>query len=122
MFGTFLEFQSQSELETAAAKDSLIARLEATITAKNAQIAELKLRPTLEQIQDLRAGSLIFEADTANRTVKLDFKFEKTENLQNWQPLTMADGGILTRSGDGGTVTRILPLKDGKKIVRITLE
>ena len=81
---------------------------QASIEEKDQQIAELSQRPTLEQIQDARAGSLVFRADEATNAVTLEFEIQSSENLQDWvaQP---------------ETVTATVPLDADKKFVRIAL-
>ena len=81
---------------------------QASIEEKDQQIAELSQRPTLEQVQDARAGSLVFRADEETNAVTLEFEIQSSENLQDWvaQP---------------ETVTATVPLDAEKKFVRIAL-
>ncbi len=81
---------------------------QASIEEKDQQIAELSQRPTLEQVQDARAGSLVFRADEETNSVTLEFEIQSSENLQDWvaQP---------------ETVTATVPLDAEKKFVRIAL-
>ncbi len=81
---------------------------QASIEEKDQQIAELSQRPTLEQVQDARAGSLVFRADEETNTVTLEFEIQSSENLQDWvaQP---------------EKVTATVPLDAEKKFVRIAL-
>ena len=82
--------------------------LQASIEEKDQQIAELSQRPTLEEVQDARAGSLVFRADKETNAVTLEFEIQSSENLQDWvaQP---------------ETVTATVPLDAEKKFVRIAL-
>ena len=81
---------------------------QASIEEKDQQIAELSQRPTLEQVQDARAGSLVFRADEETNVVTLEFEIQSSENLQDWvaQP---------------EKVTATVPLDAEKKFVRIAL-
>ena len=81
---------------------------QASIEEKDQQIAELSQRPTLKEVQDARAGSLVFRADKETNAVTLEFEIQSSENLQDWvaQP---------------ETVTATVPLDAEKKFVRITL-
>ena len=81
---------------------------QASIEEKDQQIAELSQRPTLEQVQDARAGSLVFRADEETNAVTLEFEIQSSENLQDWvaQP---------------EKVTATVPLDAEKKFVRIAL-
>ena len=81
---------------------------QASIEEKDQQIAELSQRPTIEEVQDARAGSLVFRADKETNAVTLEFEIQSSENLQDWvaQP---------------ETVTATVPLDAEKKFVRITL-
>ncbi len=81
---------------------------QASIEEKDQQIAELSQRPTLEEVQDARAGSLVFRADEETNAVTLEFEIQSSENLQDWvaQP---------------EKVTATVPLDAEKKFVRIAL-
>ena len=81
---------------------------QASIEEKDQQIAELSQRPTLAEVQDARAGSLVFRADEETNSVTLEFEIQSSENLQDWvaQP---------------ETVTATVPLDAEKKFVRIAL-
>ena len=92
--------------------DPRIAELEAQLAAVTAErdvaISERDARPTLEEVQDARAGSLVFRADEETNSVTLEFEIQSSENLQDWvaQP---------------ETVTATVPLDAEKKFVRIAL-
>ena len=105
-----------SELKTMMAAVSVqlqqlntqLGELQASIDEKDEQIAELSQRPTLEEIQDARTGSLVFRADQKTNLVTLDFEVQVSENLQDW-------------TAQPERVTATLPLDAGKKFVRIAL-
>ena len=82
--------------------------LQASMEEKDQKIAELSQRPTLEEVQDARAGSLVFRANEKTNAVTLEFEIESSENLQDWiaQP---------------ETVTATVPLNTEKKFFRIAL-
>ena len=81
---------------------------QASIEEKDQQIAELSQRPTLAEVQDARAGSLVFRANEETNVVTLEFEIQSSENLQDWvaQP---------------EKVTATVPLDAEKKFVRIAL-
>ncbi len=81
---------------------------QASIEEKDQQIAELSQRPTLEEVQDARTGSLVFRSDEETNAVILEFEIQSSENLQDWvaQP---------------EKVTATVPLDAEKKFVRIAL-
>ena len=85
-----------------------IAELEKLLAQKDAQIAELSGRPTLEQLQDARTGSLLLSADQETSVVTLEFDIQESDNLRDW----------VSRPEK---ITATLPLAEGKKFVRIAL-
>ena len=88
--------------------NAILDNRQASIEERDQQIAELSQRPTLEQVQDARAGSLVFRADEETNSVTLEFEIQSSENLQDWvaQP---------------EKVTATVPLDTEKKCVRIAL-
>ena len=114
----------QTEL---AEKDAKIISLEDRMTALEAQvallanagaiqqlqeqIAELSQRPTLEEVRDARAGSVVLTADRENNEVTLNLRVEETDDLKqgNW---TIAEGGDLKLT---------LALAGDKRFMRIAL-
>ena len=80
---------------------------QASIAERDQQIAELSQRPTLEQVQDARAGSLVFRADEGANLLDLRFFIQSSENLQDWE---------IT-----GECNFLLPMDTGKKFLRIAL-
>ena len=85
-----------------------LAALRTSLAERDEEIAELSQRPTLEQVQDARAGSLVFSVGEDGNTVQLEFQIQESENLRDWT--TRAEG-----------VTAALPLNAEKKFVRIAL-
>ncbi len=114
----------QTEL---AEKDAKITSLEDRMTSLEAQvallanagaiqhlqeqIAELSQRPTLEEVRDVRAGSVVLTADRENNEVTLNLRVEETDDLKqgNW---TIAEGGDLKLT---------FALAGDKRFMRITL-
>ena len=82
--------------------------LQASLDEKDAQIAELSGRPTLEQLQDARTGSLLLSADQETSVVTLEFDIQESDNLRDW----------VSRPEK---ITATFPLAEGKKFVRIAL-
>ena len=72
-----------------------------------AAISERDARPTLEEVQDARAGSLVFRADEGANLLDLRFFIQSSENLQDWE---------IT-----GECNFLLPMDTGKKFLRIAL-
>ena len=75
------------------------------------QITELSQRPTLEEVRDARAGSVVLTADRENNEVILNLRVEETDDLKqgNW---TIAEGGDLKLT---------LALAGDKRFMRIAL-
>ena len=88
--------------------NAILDNQQASIEERDQQIAELSQRPTLAEVQDARAGSLVFRADEETNAVTLEFEIQSSENLQDWvaQP---------------EKVTATVPLDAEKKFVRIAL-
>ena len=85
----------------------IIASLQSQITALQTQINQLSQRPTVEQLQDARAGSVIINAENGNITVKFDI--EESEDLTLWKKT-------------GESISRTIQLKDGKKFYRFSVD
>ena len=85
----------------------IIANLESQITALQSQIAQLSQRPTIEQLQDARAGSVIINSDNGNVTVSL--AVEESDDLVLWKKT-------------GESISKTIPLKVGKKFYRFSIE
>ena len=92
--------------------DPRIAELEAQLAAvtaeRDAAISERDARPTLEEVQDARVGSLVFRADEGANLLDLRFFIQSSENLQDWE---------IT-----GECNFLLPMDTGKKFLRIALD
>ena len=85
-----------------------IAELEALL----AQVtAERDARPTLEELVDARAGSIVLVADRENNEVTLSFKVEETENLTQGTWTTV----------QGGELSLQVTLAGDKRFMRIAL-
>ena len=85
----------------------IIASLQSQITALQTQINQLSQRPTVEQLQDARANSVIINAENGNITVKFDI--EESEDLTLWKKT-------------GESISRTIQLKDGKKFYRFSVD
>ena len=98
----------EEQLATLTAR---IAELEAQLAAvaaeRDAAISERDARPTLEEVQDARVGSLVFRADEGANLLDLRFFIQSSENLQDWE---------IT-----GECNFLLPMDTGKKFLRIAL-
>jgi hypothetical protein len=88
------------------------------IAALQAEVALLEQRPTLEEVQDARLGSVVLIKDDISGEVNFDFNLEETEDLVNWTPVA---GGTWTDPGDGG-VEVDLPLAGDKRFYRVVVE
>ena len=85
----------------------IIAGLQSQITALQTLIDQLSQRPTIEQLQDARAGSLIINSDNGNVTISL--AIEESDDLILWKKT-------------GESLSKTIPLKDGKKFYRFAIE
>ena len=92
--------------EQLAQKDAQIAQLEGrpTQAAYDQVVQELNARPTLEDFQDARAGSIVLTT-AANGTVMLRMMIEESSDLSVWEQ-------------NGESVEVELPLAEGKKFLR----
>ena len=75
------------------------------------QIAELSQRPTLEEVRDARAGSVVLTADRENNEVTLNLRVEETDDLKQ---------GTWT-TAEGGDLKLTLALAGDKRFMRIAL-
>ena len=83
--------------------------LQASVAEKDAQIAQLQARPTLEEVQEGREGSVVLEVDPEGGTVTLGLTIEQSGDLIDWTPID-------------GELTRTIPIPDGKKFYRFALD
>ena len=90
-------------------KDDEIAILEQrpTQTEFDAVVTERDARPTPEEIQDARTGSVIL-TPSENGTVKLKLEIEESADLEVW-------------SNEGKKLEALIPLAEGKKFLRFAL-
>ena len=70
------------------------------------QITLLEQRPTLEEVQDGRPGSVVLSVDPAGNSVTLSFTVEESEDLTIWTPVA------------GPGVSQTLTLPEGKRFYR----
>ncbi|MDA7521912.1 leucine-rich repeat domain-containing protein [Akkermansiaceae bacterium] len=93
-----------------AQKDAQIAELEKRPTQNQYDqvVAELDARPSLEDIQEARAGSVVL-TPTGNGTVILRMMIEKSSDLSVWE-------------NSEESVEVELPLTEGKKFLRFALK
>ncbi len=102
------EVPAPCTLEQLQQLNTRVGDLQASIEEKDEQIAELSQRPTVEELQEARTGSLVLSADQETNLVTLEFEIQESENLRDW----------VSRPEK---VTTTLPLEEGKKFVRIAL-
>ena len=99
-------------LETSLSeKEAKIAELEKRPTVEQfASIkAERDARPTFEQIRDARAGAVVLTVDPNDDNITLGLTIEQSDNLIEWTKLD-------------GEMTRTIPIPDGKKFYRFALD
>ena len=85
-------------------EDLRISELEAELEAVK---LELESRPTIEQLQDARNGSIVI--DSENGAAAITLNIEESEDLKTWQKT-------------GEKLTKTIQLKDGKKFYRFALD
>ncbi|MCH2059909.1 MAG: leucine-rich repeat domain-containing protein [Verrucomicrobiales bacterium] len=98
--------QIRDQLQTLNAK---MLDLQASVVEKDAKIAQLEQRPTLEEVQEGREGSVVLEVDPEGGTVTLGLTIEQSGDLIDWTPIE-------------GELTRTIPIPDGKKFYRFALD
>jgi len=87
-------------------QSALVDQLQTAIDEKDAQIAELSQRPTLQEVRDGRPGSVLLSVDSETGTVVLNFTVEESEDLITWTPV------------EGPGVSQTLTLPEGKRFYR----
>ena len=99
-------------------RNTAIAARDTAITERDTAIAERDERPTVEQMQDARVGSIVVEKDWQSGEVSLSLGLEKTEDGVTW---TAYEGGTWTETA-GGKFTLSFPLTETKNWVRLALK
>ena len=96
-------------------KDEKIAELEAQLSEANAEIdikdaliTELSIRPSIEEIQDGRLGSIVLTPIPNTNTAILSLDIEQSNDLKTW---------TLYRK-----ILESIPIPDGKKFYRFALD
>ena len=84
----------------------LEAKLKIAREERDAAIQEKNARPSIDELQDARSGSIIINSQ--NGTVTITFDIEESEDLKNWQ-----------KSGE--KITKTIQLKEGKKFYRFSV-
>ena len=98
--------QISKELNILNAK---INNLQAVVDRRDEQIAELEQRPTLDEVRDARAGSVVLSVDPEGEDITLGITIEQSDNLLDWTKLK-------------GELSRTIPIPDGKKFYRFALD
>ena len=113
-YGLFVVEQDEEECDNEELTNTIttlvaqLAQKDAQIAEKNAQIVELEKRPSLEDIQETRAGSVVL-TPTGNGTVILRMMIEESSDLSVWE-------------NSEESVEVELPLAEGKKFLRFALK
>ena len=90
----------------ATSNATVIATLQTQTAALQAEVALLEQRPTLEEVQDGRRGSVVLSVDPAGNSVTLNFTVEESEDLITWTPV------------EGPGVSQTLTLPEDKRFYR----
>ena len=98
--------QIRDELKTLNTK---MLDLQAVVAERDAQIAQLEKRPTIEELQEGRDGSIVLQVNSEERTVTIGLTIEQSEDLLEWVPVE-------------GELTRTIPVPDGKKFFRFAMD
>ena len=69
----------------------------------------LEQRPTLDEVRDARAGSVVLSVDPDGEDITLGITIEQSDNLLDWTKLK-------------GELSRTIPIPDGKKFYRFALD
>jgi len=86
-----------------------INELTARVQEKDEKIAILEKRPTLEEVQEGRAGSVVLAVEPDGNNITLGLTIEQSDNLIEWTKL-------------GSEMTRTIPIPEGKKFYRFALD
>jgi len=77
-----------------------IETLNETIIDKIIEIGKLCERPTVEEIQDGRSGSILLRPNQSDNTITIDLRVEESGDLIDWQPAERTLSGTFPLSGD----------------------
>ena len=102
---------------------SLITSLQATIDVKNdeidllnetiidkiIEIGQLCERPSLDEIQEGRIGSIVLRPNQQDNTITIDLTVEESTDLVSWEPIETI-------------ISTTLPLNEGKKFYRFSTQ
>ncbi|MFL2480860.1 MAG: leucine-rich repeat protein [Verrucomicrobiales bacterium] len=77
-----------------------IETLNETIIDKIIEIGKLCERPTLEEIQDGRSGSILLRPSQNDNTITIDLRVEESGDLIDWQPTERTLSGTFPLSGN----------------------
>ena len=105
-----VKIKNINELQSlVTAKNTTIAELEKRPTAEQLATAEAErdARPTTDQLQDARNGSIVVNGQNGEATIA--FNIEESEDLKTWQ-------------ATGEKITKTIQLKQGKKFYRFALD
>ena len=86
-----------------------INELAVKVQEKDEKIAILEKRPSLEEVQEGRAGSIVLAVEPNGDNITLGLTIEQSDNLVEWTKLN-------------GDMTRTIPIPDGKKFYRFALD
>ena len=86
-----------------------IETLNETIIDKIIEIGKLCERPTVEEIQEGRSGSVLLRPNSNDNTITIDLRVEESGDLIDWQPTER-------------TLSGTFPLSGGKKFYRFSLQ
>jgi len=89
--------------EAVAQRDATIENLQGDLVTAT---AERDVRPTLQEVQDGRPGSVLLSVDSEAGAVVLNFTVEESEDLITWTPV------------EGPGVSQTLTLPAGKRFYR----
>ena len=81
----------------------LEAKLKIAREERDVAIQEKNARPSIDELQDARSGSIIINSQ--NGTVTITFDIEESDDLKNWQK-------------NGEKITKTIQLREGKKFYR----
>jgi len=86
-----------------------ISEFQAAIIERDQQIVDLEKRPTLDQIRDARAGSILFSLEPDQNRIELGISLEESDNLMEWTKLE-------------GEMKKSIPIPDTKKFYRFAFD